>query len=81
MKETPHICAQLLRKLFSLFFISFMVDPVPFLVSENQMPAKVHIVISIEKQIMSVLRNRLPFLDRTSQTQDMEKYHLDRFSV
>ena len=37
------------------------------------MPAKVRIVIPIEKQIMSALRNRFPFLDRTSQTQDMEK--------
>ena len=40
---------------------------------ENQMPAKVRIIIPIEKQIMSALRNRFPFLDRTSQTQDIEK--------
>ena len=40
---------------------------------ENQMHAKVYIVISIEKQILSALRNCFPFLDRTSQRQDMEK--------
>ena len=40
---------------------------------ENQMHAKVYIVIPIEKQIFSALRNRFPFLDRTSQRQDMEK--------
>ena len=40
---------------------------------ENQMHAKVYIVIPIEKQILSALRNRFPFLDRTSQKQDMEK--------
>ena len=40
---------------------------------ENQMNAKVYIVIPIEKQILTALRNRFPFLDRTSQRQDMEK--------
>ena len=40
---------------------------------ENQMHAKVYIVIPIEKQILSALRNGFPFLDRTSQRQDMEK--------
>ena len=40
---------------------------------ENQMLAKVRIVILIEKQIMSALRNRFPFLDCTSQTQDIEE--------
>ena len=40
---------------------------------ENQMHAKVYIVISMEKQTLSTLRNRFPFLDRTSQKQDMEK--------
>ena len=40
---------------------------------ENQMHAKAHNVIPIEKQIMSALRNHFPFLDRTSQRQDMEK--------
>ena len=40
---------------------------------ENQMHAKVYIVIPIVKQILSALRNRFPFLDRTSQRQDMEK--------
>ena len=40
---------------------------------ENQMHAKVYIAIPIEKQILSALRNRFPFLDRTSQRQDMEK--------
>ena len=40
---------------------------------ENQMHAKVYIVIPIEKEILSALRNRFPFLDRTSQRQDMEK--------
>ena len=37
------------------------------------MPAKVCIVILIKKQVMSALRNRFPFLDRTSQTQNIEK--------
>ena len=37
------------------------------------MHAKVYIVISMERQILSALRNRLPFLYRTSQRQDMEK--------
>ena len=40
---------------------------------KNQMHAKAYIVIPIEKQILSVLRNCFPFLDRTSQRQDMEK--------
>ena len=40
---------------------------------ESQMLAKVHIVIPIEKQITSALRNRFPCFYRTSQTQDMEK--------
>ena len=40
---------------------------------ENQMHAKVYIFIPIERQILSALRNRFPFLDRTSQRQDMEK--------
>ena len=40
---------------------------------ENQMHTKDYIVITIEKQILSALRNRFPFLDRTSQRQDMEK--------
>ena len=40
---------------------------------ENQMHAKVYIVIPIKKQILSALRNRFPFLYRTSQRQDMEK--------
>ena len=40
---------------------------------ENQKHAKVYIVIPIEKQILSALRNRFPFLNRTSQRQDMEK--------
>ena len=40
---------------------------------ENQMHARVYIVIPIEKQILSALRNRFPFLDRTSQRQAMEK--------
>ena len=75
MKETPYICTQLLRVLLSLFSICFVVDPVLFsgTFPENQMLAKVHIVIPIEKQIMSVLRNRLPLLDRTSKMQEMEK--------
>ena len=33
----------------------------------------IYIVISIEKQTLSGLRNRFPFLDRNSQRQDMEK--------
>ena len=37
------------------------------------MPAKVRIVIPIEKQVMSALRNSFPFLYRTSQGQDIEK--------
>ena len=37
------------------------------------MHAKVYIVIPIEEQISPALRNRFPFLDRTSQRQDMEK--------
>ena len=37
------------------------------------MHAKAHIVIPIEKQIMPALRNLVPFLDRTSQRQDMGK--------
>ena len=40
---------------------------------ENQIHAKVYFVIPIEKQILSDLSNRFPFLDRTSQRQDMEK--------
>ena len=40
------------------------------------MRAKIHIAISIEKQIVSALRNRFPFVDRTSQTRDMEKRSL-----
>ena len=40
---------------------------------ESQMHEKVYIVIPIEKQIFSALTNRFPFLDRTSQRQDMEK--------
>ena len=40
---------------------------------ESQIHAKVYIVIPIEKQILSALRNRFPFLDRTSQRQDMER--------
>ena len=40
---------------------------------ENQMHAKVYIVIPIEKQILPSLRSRFPFLDCTSQRQDMEK--------
>ena len=37
------------------------------------MHAKVYIVIPIEKQILSGLRNRFLFPERTSQRQDMEK--------
>ena len=48
---------------------------------ENQMLAKVHIVIPIEKKIMSALRNRFPFLDRTSQMQDMEKNFWTNFNL
>ena len=44
------------------------------------MRAKVYIVIPIEKQIFSALRNRFPFLDRTSQRQDMEKNILTDFN-
>ena len=40
---------------------------------ENQMHAKVYIVIPIEKQILSALRNHFPFPDGTSQRQDLEK--------
>ena len=40
---------------------------------ENQMHAKVYIVIPIEKQVLSALRNSVPFLNRTYQRQDMEK--------
>ena len=36
------------------------------------MLAKIHIVISILKQIMSSLENRFPFVDHTYQTRDME---------
>ena len=55
--------------------ISFqeLVDTVKGIFRENQMHAMVYIVISIEKQTLSALRNRFPFLDRTSQRQDMEK--------
>ena len=45
------------------------------------MLAKIHIVIPIEKQIMSALENRFLFVDRTSQTRDMEKNILTNFSV
>ena len=38
----------------------------------NQMHAKVYIVIPIEKQILSALRNRFPFLDRNSQSETVE---------
>ena len=40
---------------------------------ESQIHVKVYIVIPIEKQILSALRNRFPLLDRTSQRQDMER--------
>ena len=68
-----------LRKLFRNCFLSFFI--VNFILHvdfigtfrENQMHAKVYIVIPIEKQMLSTLRNRFPFLDRTSQRQDMEK--------
>ena len=41
---------------------------------ENKILAKIHIVMSIEKQIMSALGNRFfSFVDRTSQTRDVEK--------
>ena len=39
---------------------------------QNEMLAKVHIVIPIEKQTVSGLRNHFPFLDSTSLTQDIE---------
>ena len=48
---------------------------------KNQMQGKVYIVIPIEKQILSALRNRFPFLDRTSHRQDMEKNILSDFSL
>ena len=47
---------------------------------KNQMHAKVYIVIPIEKQVLSALRNRFPFLDHTSQRQDMEKNNRTDFN-
>ena len=47
----------------------------------NQMLAKVHIIIVIEKQIMSLLENCFPFVDSTSQTRDMEKKKFGPISV
>ena len=38
---------------------------------ENQMLAKIHIIIPVEKQIISALENYFPFVDRTSQTRDL----------
>ena len=37
------------------------------------MLAKIHVVISIEKQIISAVKNRFPFVNRAYQTRDMEK--------
>ena len=37
------------------------------------MDAYVHIILSIEKQISSVFRNHLPFINCSSQIRDMEK--------
>ena len=40
---------------------------------ENQMLAKIDVVIPIGKQITSALENRFLFVDRTSQTRDIEE--------
>ena len=40
---------------------------------ENQMLAKIHIVIPIDRQNMSDGRNHFLFVNHTSQTRDMEK--------